>query len=244
MPQPHLKIDEIDKHVILLSGDPEMEVTVLKHLEQVRHISDNKGYKTFRGKYNGVGVSVVSTGIGCPSAAIAIEELAYLKPEIIIRVGTCGGLLREMDSGSIVIPKGALCYDGTTKEYDSKVTNTEASVDVFSSLSENAQQLGVKYFTGINRTHDAFYEPMENFTKLSGKELVSSEMECSAVFYVSRLRNIKAGAVLIVNTPEPPEDVAKDPSILYKLVDENKVNLGRENAVKIALDTLQHFGSL
>lgn len=242
MLQPHLKIDTIEKYVILLSGDPEMEEIVLPYLEKVEQISDNKGYRTFRGKYKGIGVSVVSTGIGCPSAAIAIEELAPLRPNTIIRIGTCGGLLKEMNSGDIVIPYEAMCYDGTTKEYNPKITKVKASKEVFNALSTAGQKLCVKYFTGVNRTHDVFYEPIKNFTKLSVEKLVTSEMECSAVFFVSRLRGIKSGAVLIVNTPEPPEEVAKNPSILYRLIDENKVDLGREKAVKIALEAIRYLG--
>ena len=69
-------------------------------------------------------------------------------------------------------------------------------------------------------------------------------MECSAVFFVSRLRNIRSGAVLIVNTPEPPDEVAKNPSILYRLIDEKKVRLGKENAIKIALETIRSLNSM
>ncbi len=241
MLQPHLKIDKIEKYVILLSGDPEMEGTALKYLDKTEQISNNKGYKTFGGRYKGIGISIVSTGIGCPSAAIAVEELAPLKPDTIIRIGTCGGLLKEMNAGDIAIPYEAMCCDGTTKEYDSKIIKTKASKEIFSTLSQTAEKLSIKYFTGVNRTHDAFYEPTKNFTKLSGKKLITSEMECSAVFFVSKLRNIRSGAVLIVNTPEQPEEVAKDPSILYRLIDEKKVRLGKDNAVKIALETIRYL---
>jgi len=96
-----------------------------------------------------------------------------------------------------------------------------------------------QYFTGANRTHDAFYESTENFVKLAGQELVSSEMECSAVFLVAKLRGLRAGAILVVNTPEPPEEVLKNPEMVYKLIDMAKVKRGVDNAIKIALETVK-----
>ncbi len=238
MLQPHLKIDRIGKYV-LLPGDPDRIDTMLKYLDSGLELARNRGFRISNASYKGLGISLVSSGIGCPSAAIAVEELANAGAKTIIRVGTCGGLLKTMKSGDLVIPYAAMCFDGTTKEYDSTTEKIDASSEVFDALVKAAEGLKLKYLTGINRTHDAFYEPVGNFIKLSGMELVSSEMECSSVFMVSRLRGIRAGAILVVNTPEPPEYAAANPSIVYRLADKRKVRKGMEDAIKISLEAIR-----
>ena len=238
MLQPHLKIDKIGKYV-LLPGDPGRIDKILKYLTNTEEVNTNREYRITRGEYEGIEISIVSTGIGCPSAAIAVEELANIEAKILIRVGTCGGLLKDMQAGDIVIPNSAMCFDGTTREYNSEIKKIEADKNVVNALIEAAKKLGIRYFVGVNRTHDAFYEPTENFVKLAGKGLVSSEMECSAVFFISKLRGLKAGAILVVNTPEPPEEVKKNPDIVYQLVDEIKVQEGIDNAIKTALEAVK-----
>jgi uridine phosphorylase len=238
--QPHIKCKrgEVAKYV-LLPGSPERAKLISTFLDKPRKIAFNREFLTYSGKYNSIGVSVTSTGVGCPSAAIAVEELANIGGEVFIRVGTCGGLQKNMRTGDIVIPTRILSQDGTTREYVAPTFKVEPSPEVVKALSKAAENLGVNCVFGVNRTHDAFYEPTENFTKLSEiKDLVSSEMECSAVFVVSALRKLKAGAILTVNTPEPPEKVARNPEILYRLIDEEKVNERIKNSIKIALEAV------
>ena len=205
MVQPHLRIDKIEKYV-LLPGDPGRIDKILKYLTETKEVNANREFRTCSGKYNGINLSIVSSGIGCPSAAIAVEELAKAGAKVIIRIGTCGGLLKEMQAGDIVIPNAAMCFDGTTREYQPDIKKIEADNEVCEALVLAAKKMGVRYFVGVDRTHDAFYESTENFVKLAGSGLISSEMECSAVFLVSKMRNLKAGAILVVNTPEAPED--------------------------------------
>jgi len=238
MLQPHLKINKIEKYV-LLPGDAGRIDKILKYLTDIKEINVNREFRSCNGKYKGIKISMVSTGIGCPAAAIVVEELANIGAEILIRVGTCGGLLKEMQPGDIIIPNAAMCFDGTTKEYKLDIKKIEANKEVTKSLIEAAKKIGVKYFIGTNRTHDAFYEPTENFVKLAGQGFISSEMECSAVFLVSKLKNLKAGAILVVNTSEPPEEVLKNPNMVYRLVDENRVQQGVDNAIKIALGAIR-----
>jgi len=242
MMQPHLKIDEIEKYV-LLPGDPGRINRITKYLTDVKELNVNREFRSCSGRYDATRISAVSTGIGCPSAAIVVEELANIGAKIVIRIGTCGGLLKEMEAGDIVIPSAAMCFDGTTKEYDPEIKQAEADKQVSEALMESAKRLGIKCFVGVNRTHDAFYEPTENFVKLAGKGLISSEMECSAVFLVSKLRNLKAGAILVVNTPEPPEEVLKNPDMVYTLVDESKVQKGIDDAIRIALEAVRILDS-
>ena len=238
MIQPHLKINKIEKYV-LLPGDPRRIERIKKYLSNVKDLNVNREFRSLSGEYKGIKISAVSTGIGCPAAAIAVEELAKIGAKVLIRIGTCGGLLKEMQPGEIVIPEIAMCFDGTTKEYDPKIEKVEADKEIVSALVKSAKRFGVRYFVGANRTHDAFYEPIENFVKLTGKGLISSEMECSAIFLVAKLRNLKAGAILVVNTPEPPEEVLKNPDLVYRLVNEDKVRRGIDNAIKITLEAIR-----
>ncbi|MCL4379713.1 MAG: nucleoside phosphorylase [Candidatus Marsarchaeota archaeon] len=237
MLQPHLKIKKIAKNVIVV-GDPARVKRVISHLKNVKEIGLNRGYRSCEGEYKGVKIAAVSHGIGSPSAAIVVEELAKAGAENVIRVGTCGGLLKEMQPGDLVIPNVAMCFDGTTKEYDPKIKKVEADKRIVAALIGAAEKEGARYFVGTNRTHDAFYEPTENFIKLSGKNYISSEMECSAIFLVSKLRKMQAGAILVVVTPEPPEEIMKNPNMVYALVDEKRVRDGIELAIKIALQAL------
>lgn len=245
MNAPHLKCSsgDIAKYVII-PGDPARVKLIASFLKDTKETGNNREFLTYKGKYKSIGVASTSTGIGCPSAAIAVEELANLGAEVVIRLGTCGGLLKEMQSGDIVIPLAAMRCDGTTKEYVQKEFPALADLGVINALIRAAEDLKLRVFVGINRTHDAFYETTENFVKLADitsktKMLVSSEMECSAVFLTAMLRGLKAGAVLVVVTPEPPEDVKNNPSIVYDLVDEKRVKEGVNNAIKLVLRAIE-----
>lgn len=242
MIQPHINIDRVNKF-ILLPGDPGRIDRILKYLDSKHEVSFNRGLRVSNGKYKTLDITAVSTGMGCPSASIVMEELANVGASTVIRLGTCGGLLKEMQPGDLIIPDSALCADGTSREYGYDGKIIQANKEVVEALITAAKKLGVRYFVGTNRTHDAFYEPLENFIKLEGKGLVSSEMECSAVFLVSQLRKLRAGAVLVVNTPEPPEEVRKNPEIIYKLVDQSKVSEGIENSIKVALEAIKILSS-
>lgn len=235
MIQPHIKIDKISR-TILLPGDPGRIDKILTNLENTKEIQYNREYRISSGTYKDIEIAALSTGMGCPAAAIAIEELANIGAKNLIRIGTCGGLLKEMQPGDIIIPNSAFCGDGTSKEYGFGEKIVQADKKVVQTLIECAKKAGVRYFVGTNRTHDAFYEPIENFIALAGKNFISSEMECSIVFLVSKLRKLSAGAILVVNTPEPPENVKENPDMIYTLVDKTKVEEGMKNAIKIAIE--------
>lgn len=237
MLQPHLKIEKISRNV-LLPGDPDRIDRILKFLTNTREVKLTRGFRIAEGMYKGVEVSAVSSGMGCPSAAIVMEELVNAGAKNIIRIGTCGGLLAQEEAGDIIIPTAAACLDGTAKEYVPGIKTVRPDKKLITALIKSAKKLGARYFTGVNRTHDAFYEPPKNFFKLIGRGFVSSEMECSAVFLVGRLRKVRAGAVLVMVTPEAPEEVKKDPMLPYRLVSQKKVREGMDNAIKIALDSI------
>lgn len=244
--QPHLKIKKGDiAEIVLIPGDPERVRRIAKYWDEAREIVFNREFLTYSGKYKGIPISATSTGIGSPSAAIAIEELAKAGAKIFIRIGTCGTLKKEIVLGSLIIPTRALRLEGTTSEYVTKEFEALPDETISQALKTAAEELGLKYFTGVNRTHDSFYEPPANFVKMielpeyKSGELVSSEMECSAVFTVAQLRGAKAGAILAVNTSEPLDEIAKNPDLIYQLETSPDAERGVDDAIRTALRAVE-----
>lgn len=222
--QPHiLCTKEAIGKVVLLPGDPARAKLIgEKYLDKGKFIAQYREFLTYTGFYRGVRVSVTSTGVGSPSAAIAVEELINLGAKVLIRVGTCGGALKDyIKVGSIIIPTASIREEGTTKEYLPEEFPAVADYRVVAALEANAQEQGFPYYVGVNRTHDAFYGQAKNIKswgsiyldqrmKTWNYPLLSSEMECAPVFLISLIRGIMAGAVLAVNyTPEPLEKIVK-----------------------------------
>jgi len=210
--------------IVLLPGDPARSKLIGKiYLENGKLILDYREFLGYTGYYKGQRISVVSTGIGSPSTAIAVEELINLGAKILIRIGTCGGALKkEIKTGSIIIPTASIREEGTTKEYLPSEFPAIADLDVVQKLSESAKDLGFRYYVGINRTHDAFYGQSKNIRQWGSiylnkrmrnwtYPLLSSEMECAPLFLIGLLRGIKTGAVLAVNAnPEPLREIMEN----------------------------------
>lgn len=247
MMQPHIRCQKGDiSKICLLPGDPQRVNKIAKHLKHVKEVANNREFFTVRGNYDGVDITVTSTGIGCPSAAIAVEELANIGAEVFLRIGTCGALKEGIQPGDLIIPYAAIRAEGTTKEYIEPEFPAVADLDVTRFLEEGAKKLRYRYFRGIDRCHDAFYEHLDNMLRW-GKlyqdkrmgnwnvPLVSSEMECSAVFLIPLLRGLKAGAVLAVNTTEPLTQIVKNPNLAYQLIESPSAHRGVERAIEVAL---------
>lgn len=217
MQLPNLKIESklISKYV-LLPGDPARADLIGKKLEEFKIIGQNREFRIGQGYYKNILITVCSTGIGCPSTAIAVEELIKAGAKVLIRVGTCGGAWRsEIKEGSLIIPTASVRDEGTTKEYIDQSFPAVADFNVISALVESAKKRKRRFFVGINRTHDAFYGNFEsiikwgkylldNNWKKNDTPILSSEMESSALFVVASLRNVQAGAILAVNSKSEP----------------------------------------
>ncbi len=246
--QPHLKIKQGDiGPYVLLPGDPGRIKRIVKYWDEAKEIVFNREFLTYTGMYKGIPISATSTGIGSPSAAIAVEELSNVGAKVFIRVGTCGALKKEIQPGNLIIPSRALRNEGTTPEYVESGFDAVPAPEVFDALQQAAKELGKVYFVGVNRTHDAFYEPAQNFLRLTeipeykSGVLVSSEMECSTVFVTARLRGLKAGAVLAVNTSEPLEEIAKNPDLIYHLETSPKADDGIDATIQVALKAIEEL---
>lgn len=194
---------------VLLPGDPKRCSRIAAYLDDAVQIADSREYVTYTGMLDGEKVSVTSTGIGGPSAAIAVEELHACGADTFIRVGTCGGIDLSVMSGDIIIATGAVRQDGTSREYAPPEFPAVASFDVVAALRDSATALGVPFHTGVVQSKDSFYgelapEMMPVQGELEAKweawkrlHVLGSEMEAAAVFVVAARLQARAGCCLL-----------------------------------------------
>ncbi len=224
-----------------MPGDPARVDLIGKFLKNFKILGQNREFRIGTGMYQGVNVTVCSTGIGCPSTAIAVEELIAAGAKVLIRVGTCGGAWRkDISPGSLIIPTSSIRDEGTTMEYVPVGFPAVADFEVVGSLVQSVQEQKNTYFVGVNRTHDAFYGSQKAITKWGAylleeqwkncdTPILSSDMETSTVFVIATLRGVRAGAILAVNAE--PEDLK---SRLYG----NKQKVITESSQKITEQTI------
>ena len=142
---------------VLLPGDPKRCAKIAKYFDNPRLVADSREFVTYTGTLNGVPVSVTSTGIGGPSASIALEELTNCGADTFIRVGTCGGMQEDVCGGDIVIATGAIRMEGTSREYAPIEYPAVPDFGVTNALVDAARDVGVTYHTGVVECKDSFY---------------------------------------------------------------------------------------
>jgi uridine phosphorylase len=185
---------------VLLSGDPRRVERIAAFFDDSKKVGDYRGLVTYTGCVEGIGVSACSTGIGCPSAAIVVEELANIGAETLIRVGTTGSLQSDVEVGDIVIASAAVRNDGTSRNYVPIEYPAVADFNVTTALFQAAKESKRKVHFGTVLTSDAFYGDVDILKRWSRFNVLSVEMECSAIFTLSKLRKLKAGAILAVDS--------------------------------------------
>ncbi len=201
-----LKAGEVADYV-LLPGDPARAEKIAGYFDEASEVNWVREYRTFTGSYKGIGVSVMSTGIGCPSMAIGVEELVKIGVNNLIRVGTAGSLQPEVKLGSITISTAAVRVDGTTKEYVPIEYPAVADMEVTMALQEAADALGYDNNRGIVHCKDAFYTEGETDLPLADQQamlwktlmkanVLSTSMESAALFVLGSLKKIRCGEVL------------------------------------------------
>jgi len=211
--QYHLEVGPDDvAETVLLPGNPERVEKVVAHWDDHEMQAHHREYRTATGHYEGTPISVTSTGIGSPSAAIAIEELARVGSETFIRVGSCGALQAEVSVGDLVITTGAVRQEGTSDEYVRPDYPASADYEVVSALVAAAERLGYEYHTGITMSADSFYAGQgrpgfEGFEaagsdglieELKAANVTNIEMEASAICTLANIYGLRAGAVCTV----------------------------------------------
>ena len=142
---------------VILPGDPGRCEKIAQYLDYPVKIAENREFVTYTGELCGEKVSVTSTGIGGPSAAIAMEELYRCGADTFVRIGTCGGIQPEVKSGDVVIATGAVRMEGTSKEYAPIEFPAIADLDITNALRASARELGQTCHVGVVQCKDAFY---------------------------------------------------------------------------------------
>lgn len=197
--QKHIRCKEGDVgRYVLLPGDPGRAHRIAAQLDSAELIAENREYTVFTGTKDGVRLSVCSTGIGGPSTAIAMEELARVGADTFIRVGSAGARHDSIAIGDAVIVNAAVRAGGTARVYLPDIYPAVASFDVTCKLVEAAQSLGVRAHVGASLSRDAYYQQDEAFndTLRGVKDLLVSEMECDTVYIVGAKRGYRTGAVV------------------------------------------------
>lgn len=195
---------------VILPGDPKRCKLIAEFFDDAKLVGDNREFVTYTGYLNGTKVSVTSTGIGGPSASIALEELVACGAKTFVRIGTCGGMDLDVCGGDVVIAQAAIRFEGTTKEYVPIEYPAVADIDVVLALKEAAKKLGVKSHIGVVQCKDAFYgqhkpEELPNHEELLRKwdawvrmGCKASEMESAALFIVGQYLKVKVGSCFLV----------------------------------------------
>ena len=233
---------EVGRYVIL-PGDPKRSEKIARYFDSPALVADNREYVTYTGTLDGVKVSVTSTGIGGPSASIAMEELVRCGADTFVRIGTCGGMQTPVKSGDIVVATGAIRMEGTSREYAPIEFPAVADLEVTNALAAVAQEKGLPFHTGVVQCKDSFYGQHEPEVKPVSYELLNkweawkrlgclaSEMESAALFVVASALRVRCGSCFMVVANQERE----------RLGLENPVVHDTDGAIQVAVQAIRRM---
>lgn len=238
------KAGEVGKYVIL-PGDPARCEKIAAYFDNPIKVAENREFVTYTGTLDGVKVSVTSTGIGGPSASIAMEELIHCGADTFIRVGTSGGMQIEVCGGDLVVATGAIRFDGTGREYapiefpavsDFYVTEAlKESAEEYMKGRENRVHLGVVQckdnFYGQHNPDSmpVSYELNQKWNAWMACGALASEMESAALFIVGSVRRVRVGSVMLVIANQ----TRREQGLLDKQVYDT------DSAIKVAVEAIR-----
>jgi len=240
----HVKEGDVGRYV-LLPGDPGRCEKIARYFDDPHFVAQNREYVTWTGKLLGEKVSVVSTGIGSPSAAIAIEELVDVGADTFIRVGSSGSMQPDVHNGDIVVATASIRDEGTSKQYLPVEFPAVAHVDVVNAMREGARSLGLPYHCGIVQSKDSFYGEVERTRMPMAATLeerwnawvaggtLSSEMESSILFVLASMYRKRAGGVLLVINDSELGEMSKSDK------EKHMSEFNTENLIKVAVEGLK-----
>lgn len=221
--------------VALLPGDPFRVPMIAEFLTDVRTVAHQREHMTMTGLYKGRRITATSTGMGCPSTAIAVEELVRVGVTSFIRVGSSAGLQAGIKPGDLLISEGSLRNDGTTAAYAHPGYPAVPDYPITMALAEAARELtagtDARVYSGLSVSDDAFYaETPEWISQLHDLGITNVEMEASALFVVARLRGVRAGMICAASSN------LYDGTSLYSGVKE-ALRAGWMRSIEAALET-------
>jgi len=238
----HLKKGDVGRYV-LLPGDPARSKKIAEYFDDGKFVAQNREFTTYTGTLLGEKVSVTSTGIGCPSTAIAVEELIKIGADTFIRVGTSGGMQPNTRTGDVGIVTGAIRDEGTSRQYLPLEFPAVADPDVVYNMRQAAAHLQIPHRLGVTHSKDSFFGETEKERMPMNVELtrkwdhycaggaICSEMEASTLFVISSVHRKRAGAcnTMMAKDAHLPKD--SDEMALFK----------GDRAIRIAIETIKRL---
>ncbi len=233
-----IKLGEVARYVIV-PGDPNRVEIIASMFDSYKLQGSNREFNAARGTYKDVDVSVVSTGIGCPSTAIAVEELAHIGAEVFIRIGTSGYVEKSVKKGDIFIATGAVRDDGTSKQYIPIEFPAVADFELVTNLIKSSKDLGVDAKVGICQSKDSFFGevepermPVSSYLDYKWQAwqkggVGASEMEAATLFTIAQIKKLKASAVLAVEVSDE-ETVKKMTKIVLECINNMEKDITNE----------------
>ncbi len=201
----HLKVSKGDiAERVIVAGDPERVRDIAEELlVNAKVVNRNRGLLSYTGVYEGVRFSVVTHGIGGPSATIVLEELIKEGAKAIIRLGSCGALTPDLKLGDVVIPTTAAYYPGGMYyQYYGEVFCGPSAPDyeLLNNLVNSCKSLNLKFMLGPVMSSEAFYAESQEFTsKCRRRGIIAVEMECAPLFMIGAIRGVKVASLLLVS---------------------------------------------
>ena len=233
--QPHLLVEAGElADIALVPGDPGRVDRIAAQCDDSTVVAENREYRVVNATYEGRDLTICSTGIGSPSAAIAVEELHAVGVDTVLRVGTTGALQRGIEIGDMVVATGAAKDEGTTKRYEDATVPAVPDYEVLSALVDGAEANDEEVHVGPIATDDAFYAETEEYVEnWEDAGLLAVEMEAAALFTLARRKGMRAGAICTVDG-NLVEGTQKGETDADELPAKAKNNV--ERAIGIALD--------
>lgn len=238
--QSHIRLSEVNKKCFLC-GNPDRVVKIANYLTDAEKVAENRGLITYNGYTpdNQVPVSIITTGMGCPSTGIVLEEVYQAGGKILIRIGSCGALQSGIKVGDVIIPYAAIRDERTSLSLAPIEFPAAASPEIFLALCKSADSQGFTYYPGIVWTSDVFYNPDPNHYKIWANAGANSvEMESSLLFTFGTVKRLKIGTILVVDG-----NLADGSQNIGDRVKENKIlfDNGTDSMIKCAIHTIENF---
>ena len=230
----HIRAKEGDyAETVLLVGDPGRAEKIGSLFHDSKMVNKNRGLLGYTGTYEGMRISVQTTGMGCPSAAIVTEELIQLNVKRFIRVGTCGGIGEGIKPLDIIAAITASPYDGTTRTYlKGEPHSPYATFEILRTAYDISKEQGIKInFSGVASV-DVFYNPFPDYVpKLREKGIVAVEMETSLIYYLANRSKLEAASFLLVS------DIVGGGEEFTKFVTDDDLAKGMDKLIELVLKT-------
>lgn len=234
----HLRANKSDyASTVLLVGDPGRAENISKVLKNSKLVNKNRGLLGYTGTYKDKQISVQTTGMGCPSTAIVVEELIQLDVKRLIRIGTCGGIGKAIKPLDIIGAVAASPFDGTTRTYLNNEPHAPfATFEILKTAYDVSKTMGINvYFSGIASV-DVFYNPFSDYVeKLRAKGIIAVEMETSLIYYLANRSNKQAATFLLVS------DIVGGGEEFTKYVTDQDLAKGMDQLINYVLEVFYHL---